>query len=541
MLQNYLTIAWRNFIRYREYSALNILGLSTGLTCCIVIYVFVQYESTFDHHLKYADQIYRVVQHTKSSGGEMHWNTTAYPLAEAIRNDFSEPLAVAQIDGPVNRILSVEHPGQPLLRYDQENVVFADPQFLEVFDVTFVAGNPASALSDPYSIVLTESMARKYFYGEGFENIVGKHMVANNKETLTVTGIVKDPKSNTNYLYKVLIPFGFYKIGNPYPVGNWSGNYQGTTFLVLPPETDVKSLESKIASWKKKYLIPEDDQRINYGLQPLKAAHTESLYGSPPGGYVMPAKVVTAISLVGIFILVIACVNFINLATAQATTRSKEVGIRKVIGGTRLQLIKQFTGEHALSLLVTLVISLALSQFVLTEMNNLLSVIHLTVSLDWGVVLSVSAIGICVMFLAGLYPSIIMSSFQPVDVLKSKLSAKLPGGLSLRRALIILQFGVVQVFVIGAIVIAVQMHFIRNTELGFKREAIVTLPMQDFTRQDAFQQQLLTRSAIEKITFNSGPPTVTERRYGTNFWKPGGSVAEGNEAEMKAADEVSFG
>lgn len=537
MLKSYLIIAWRNFIRQMEYSLLNILGLSVGLTCCIVIYVFVQYESGFDRHHQKADQIFRVVQHTKSAGEEFHWNTTAYPLAEAIRNDFSEPLWVTQISGPGNRIMSVERPGQEALRFDQDHVLFADPDYFKVFEVTFIIGNLRSVFRDPYSIVLTESMVHRYFNGEKPESVIGKRVVLNNKENLTVTGIVKDPPANTNYLFKVIIPYQFFKMHNPYNANNWSGNYQGTTFVVLPPDADIKQFEKKIAGWKKKYLKPEDDHRIDYFLQPLTEAHTETLYSNPPGGYIMPKKIINAVSWVGIFILLIACVNFINLATAQATSRSKEVGIRKVIGGTRLQLMKQFLGENALLLIITLLISLSLAQFLLTEMNSILSVIHLEVSLQWRTVMFISLVGVIVMFLAGMYPSVIMSAFQPVQVLKGRLSVKTSGGLSLRRALIILQFAIVQVFVIGTIVIAVQMHYIRSQDLGFNREAILTTFIPDGNKQDAFRQQLSNHSSIEKISFNSGPPTVTERRFGTNFWLPSGSVANSHGAEMKGIDE----
>ena len=541
MIRNYITIAWRHFIRQKEYSLLNILGLTTGLTCFIVTYLFVQYESTFDGHQRQGDDIYRVVQHLRSSDSELHWNTTAYPLAEAIRNDFSEPGFVTQVSGPTNRILSADSPGREPVRFDQDNVLYADPDYFNVFDVAFINGSAASALKDPYSIVLTESVVPRYFPETRPEDVIGKFILLNNKDRLTVTAVVKDSPCNTNYLFRVIIPYSFFKMHNPYPTGNWSGNYQGTTFVLLSPDVDKKAFEEKVAGWKKKYLKPEDDQRIDYYLQPLAEIHTETFYGSPPGGYAMPAKIISAVRWTGIFILIIACVNFVNLATAQATSRSKEVGVRKVIGGTRWQLFKQFSGEQAWLLLITLGMSLALAQSLLAEVNSLLSVIHLNISLQWDAVIVISLVGIAVVFLAGLYPSLVLSAFRPVEVLKNKLSVQVSGGLSLRRILIVLQFGIVQIFVIGTIVIAVQMHYIRNKELGFNREAIVTTHIPVDSLRTGLHHRLSTHAGIEKVSFSSGPPTVTERRLGTSYWLPSQSVAESSEAELKSMDEHYIG
>ena len=537
MIRNHLTLAWRLFVRQREYSLLNVLGLATGLTCFIVLHVFVRYESTFDHHHARAGQTFRVVQHLKAAGSEHHWNTTAYPLAEAIRNDFSEPLVVTQIAGPGTRLLSVEQHGREALRFDQDNVLFADPFFFDAFDTDFIIGDQTTALADPRSVVLTETTAHRYFGTTSPEQVMGREILLNNRDRLTVTGIVKDPPGNTNYRYGAIIPYAFFKTHNPFPANNWSGNYQGTTFVVLPAQADIAQFEAKMARWKKQYLKPEDDQRISYALQPLSAIHTETLYGSPPAGYTMPAEILKAVEWTGVFILIIASVNFINLATAQATGRSKEVGIRKVIGGTRWELFRQFTGENLGLLLVALTISLALAQLAIFEVNSLLSVIHLNLSLEWRSTALISVIGIAVIFVAGLYPSLVMSSFHPAAVLKSKLCSPVAGGLSLRKALIVLQFSIVQIFVIGTIVIAVQMHYIRHTALGFNREAIMTTGIPDQARRAALHQAWSQDAGVQLISFNSGPPTATERRLGTSYWLPSGSQAASFEAEMKAMDE----
>lgn len=474
MYKSYLVIALRNLLRNKSFSIINITGLSIGITCCMVMLIFVRYETSFDTYHKQADNTFRVVQHTKFPEQTLFWNTTAYPLAEALRNDFSEFKTVTQASGPVSRTFSVDDGTGSINRFEEKFVLFVDPWYPEVFDMQWIAGNPKTALNDPDAAVLTESLIKKCFRKEISDpnEVLGKTISLNGKDPLVITGVVKDAPGNTNLQYNILVPYAFFKKHNHYFTHNWSGNYQGTTFVVLRNNGSQETLEKKIASWKKKYLKPEDDNRISYFLQPSKEIHNETLYDNSPGSYTMPGRIIKAATAIAIFILIIASVNFVNLTTALAATRAKEVGIRKVIGGTQLRLILQFVGENTLLILVTLFISIGLSQFVLAQLNAFLTIINLKLVFHWSDVSIIGAVGIVVILLSALYPAIVLSSYRPVEALKNKTVLSNSRGPSLRKSLIVLQFSIVQFFIIATIVIATQMDYVKNKDLGiYKRNS----------------------------------------------------------------------
>lgn len=535
--------------RRRGYAIINILGLTLGITSSIVIYVCLKYELSFDAFHSKAAQTYRIVQHNHTADGVQYWNTTAYPLAEALRHDFPE-LEVTQTAGPVSRIISSEDEQGAVNRFEEDKILFVDAYYLRIFDFQglyprgkhdlWLEGNPQTAFENPNSVILTQKLAKRYFQNAVAqrEPLLGKTIKLNNKDELMVTGIIKDPPKNTSLLFEMLIPYQFFKQNNPYNAGNWSGNYQGTTYVTLPKGYDPKVLEEEIISFKKKYLKPEDDQRIEYLLQPLKEIHTETLYGSSPGSYVVGSKTLWALACMAVFLVVIACVNFINLATAQATKRSKEIGVRKVLGGTRIQLWKQFIGETLILTLVAMLISLLVTDWILLQLNDWLSIISLDLSLDGTIVFFCIVLMLIVTLLAGLYPALVLSAYTPILALKHKMTNGSKGGFTLRRALIVLQFSIVQLLIVGTIVVANQMHYIQNKDLGFTKEAIVTINIaeQQADKLEAFRQRLLQHPNIIDLSYASGTPTTTTRQYGTDFrlhWEP---VEMMREAEMKVVD-----
>jgi ABC-type antimicrobial peptide transport system permease subunit len=532
-------LAWRNLGRQKMFAFINILGLSMGITCCLVISIFVRYELGFDQYHSKADHIYKVVQETKFAEGKKYWSTTAYPLAEAIRNDFSGVWMVTQAAGPVPRMFRVEDKSGNVFRFEEEYVLFVDPYYPKVFDFKWLQGNEATAFTITESVVLTESLARKYFGKEmsSKESILGRQMMLNNKDELTITGVVSDAPGNTSLKYNLLIPYEFFRKHNTYSAGNWSGNYQGSTFVTFTEEQSPEKFEKQIATWKKKYLKPEDDNRIEYKLQPLAAMHTDSKYGSSPRSYVMPLKMIYSATGVGLFILAIACVNFINLATAQAANRAKEVGIRKVMGSSTPGLIAQFLTENILLVSITLIFSIAIAQFALDGINQMLSIITLKLVFDWTSLLMVLIIGVLVVAFACVYPTTVMSSFRPVESLKSKFNSK-TGGLSLRRTLIVFQFAIVQLFIIATLVVGAQMNFFKNADMGFSREdPVIAMTMNDPSKAEIFRQQLFTSPAIKDVTFSSSSAMAEyNHNLGTSFRLPGQSEEEGIGAEEKGVD-----
>ncbi len=538
MLNSNLSLAWRKLIRNKTFSIINIIGLSLGITCSLIISIFVRYELSFDHDHQKADLIYKVVQETKFAEGTRYWNTTAYPLADAIRNDFSELAFVTQASGPVSRMFRMEDKTGNVSRFEEKYVLFVDPYYPKVFDFKWIEGDASTALTKPNTVVLTQSTVKKYFNPNKDESVLGKHMMLNNKDELTITGVVEDAPPNTSLKYTMLIPYEFFRVNNQYYANNWSGNYQGSTFVVLKKGQSTAELERQLKGWKKKYLKPEDDNRVIYHLQSLKAIHNDVKFGSSLESYVMPMKMIYSSMGVGIFILIIACVNFVNLATAQAATRAKEVGIRKIMGSSKLGLVAQFLNENILLVSLTLLVSLALTQVAINWVNQTLSIINLNLSLDWRAIFSILIIGCAVILSACIYPALIMASYRPIDSLKNKLVTQQSGGLSLRRSLIVFQFVIVQLFIIGTLVVADQMDYFKNSDLGFsKDDPIIITSLNELERSEAFRQRLLSNPAIKDVCFSSSSPLADYNHYnGTSFRLPNQREEEGQEAEEKGVD-----
>jgi putative ABC transport system permease protein len=538
MFRNYFKTAYRNLLKNKVHSAINLAGLSIGIACAIIISIFVGYESGFDGSHRQSANTYRVVQHTQFPEQVIYWGTTCYPLAEALRNDFGDFAHVAQASGPFTRFFSVDR-GSDKVLFEERNVLFVDTAYTRVFDLEWLAGNPKEALMLKNSVVLTENTAEKSFgkiEDSDYASILGKVIMLNGKDPLNVTGVVKDPPGNINLRYNMLVPYAFFKENNPYQANNWSGNYRGTTFVVLRNNEAESDIEAKVAGWKKKYLKPEDDARISYMLQPLSGVHNETLYENVPGGYAMPTKVLNSASLVALIILIIAAVNFVNLTTAKAITRSKEVGIRKVMGSSRSKLILQFVYEHSLLIVLTLAISVGISQLALDQLNNFLTSINLKLTFSWDDAGMVLMAGFVVILAAAIYPAIILSSFKPVDAVKNKITLSRPGTFSFRRVLIVFQFAAVQMLIIATIVVALQINHFNSVDLGFVSDSVVTVAVPTEESRDAFRNRLMENQSVAEVTFGSNAPIPVDAGYGTSIRLPQQPETEGKEALMIVTD-----
>lgn len=540
MIKSYFTIAWRNLLRNQLSSVINIIGLTIGFSCCIVIFIFIEYEATFDKTQSNYNDIYRIVQHTKFPDQTVYWNTTPYPLAETVRNDLSGVDRVTQISGPVGGTFSMLNDRGEREVYDEPSILFIDNYFPEVFDMQWLHGNPEMALAEANSVVLTESLAKKYFGKEvlSSKSILGMSLSYNDSDPLLVKGVVADPAPNSNLPFSALIPYEFFKTANRDLAGNWNANHQGTTYLILKGNGNRKNLEVELNALKIKYLKGEDAARISYFLQPLSEIHNETLYGSNIGGYTMPKKVLYLAALVGIFILFLALINYINLMTAQALRRSKEVGIRKVLGSSRAGLIKQFLLENTILILLVLVLSVIVSQFFLNLINNEFSLIGLTLALDGQDVVILSLLGGLTILAASVYPAVSLSVYKPIQALKNNLAKAGPKrSLNLRRSLTAIQFLVVQILVIGSIIVGSQMNYFQKKDLGFSSEAILTIPNPDPEKRDAFRNALLKYNGITEVASGSGPPMAVEGlSLGTRYRLPQEPEEDALETEIKIGD-----
>jgi predicted permease len=540
MFRNYLTTTLRNLHRHRGYAVINVLGLALGITCAVIIFTAVRYETSFDHFHRLAGRTYRIVQHTQFAEGEEHWGETAYPLPAALRADFPVLEHVTQAAGPSSHIVSAGNGNRELVRFPEDGVLFVDAYYPRVFDFKWLSGNPQTALSGPNSVVLTKSLADKYF-GAALANnqpVLGRRLKLDDKDELLVTGIVADPPPNLNLPFRMLVSYDLHKRRDPYRAGNWHGNYQGTAFVVLPQGYRQETFEKQLAAFKAKYLSPEYNARVTYLLQPLKEIHTNPFYTNA-GSYVTPGHLLPAVGLVGLFIVLIAAVNFINLATAQAVRRSREVGVRKVLGSSRAQLFGQFMGETAVLSAAALLLAVTLTQVALSQINALLSVVRLDLRLDAVVVGFAVATTLLVTLLAGFYPALVLSGYNPVAALKNRITAPSRGGLSLRRVLITGQFALAQLLIIGTIVVATQMQYFRQKDMGFRKDAVVTVPLPntDSAGRELLREQWDRIPGVGQVSFSSGLPTATGgRQYGTSFWLSHEPESAKRGAEMKGVD-----
>lgn len=544
-----LKTAFRQLRKQRLQTMINLLGLTVGLTGALVLFVGLRYEWSFDTMHSEADQLYRVVQHTSMEGSIQHWNTTAYPLAAALRNDFSG-IQVAQTAGPFSRIISSEDQQGNISRYREDRVLFVDADYLRLFDFArhfgdpdevWLEGNLKTAFNDPDAVILTETLANRYFQDAAShgESLIGRTLLLNNKDPLTVRGVLRDPPANTSLSFDLLIPYEFFRKNNPYFAGNWSGNYGGTTFIKFPnKDIDIPAWESRIAAWQKNYLKPEDDQRISYHLQAVDEMHTETLYGSSPGSYTSSAQLLWVLAGMGLILLLIAVFNFINLATAQIAKRTKEVGVRKVLGSSNWQLRFQFLSETFLLTLAAGLIALGLTQLLLRGLNKWLDIVQLDLQIGpelWGFT---ALLILMIALLAGTYPAVIMSRFSPATALKKQAEERQAKGVNLRRVLIISQFAVVQLLVVATLVIAYQMKYMHAKDLGFRQDAIVRIdiPQTDSTKLASLSRRLQAMPEVLQMSYASGPPTTHDVAYGTTFRLREEAVGLARNAEMKVVD-----
>jgi len=545
MLRNYVKIALRRLWTDKTHTAINVLGLALGMTCCLVIYVFVRYELSFDGFHTNADRIYRIVEHSRKADGVQYWATTAYPLAEAIRREMPG-VEVTQTAGPDSRIInSVDERGN-VHRFEEKRLMFTDEHYLRLFDFgkafpngIWLAGNAETAFEQPNAVVLTQKLAERYFtgYAGRYEHIVGKTLTLNNSDRLVVSGIIRNPPRNTNLLFDMLVNYRFFKANNPYPTNNWSRNYQGITYVSLPAGADPQAFERQLVSLKKKYMKAEDNRRISYFLQPLAQIHTETRYEDFFGGYVVSREMLLGLASLAVFLILIASFNFINLTTAQAIRRRKEVGVRKVVGSTKGQLFSQFIGETLVVTTIAGLISLGVLSVLLDWLNQSLSIINLDLSTDTTVWLFSAGLAVTVAALAGFYPAIVLSNVKPIAALKDTVTQQ-RHHFSLRQGLIVLQFCITYALLVGTIVASQQMDFFRNKELGFAKDAILTVNgprNQVAEKMEVFRQQLLKNPSVKGVSFSSGAP-ITKNHYGTDFRLKSEDINMKRQAEMKVTD-----
>jgi len=503
MFKNYFKTAWRNIRKNKLFSFINILGLSIGIATCFIIMLYVQDELSYDKFNKNADNIARVVFHANVNGGKIDESVVMPPLAATMKKDFPE----------VQDATRINDVGTPKIIYN--NAVFkddrfalVDPNVFSIFTLPMIEGDPKTALARPDGLVITQEAAEKYF---GKADPMGKIIEVNtdSNRVFKVTGIIKNIPANSHFHFDM---FGSLTSWADSKSDSWmSSSYH--TYLLLKPGADLKKIEARFPAMVKKYMGPQIQQQmglsleqftskgnsLGFALQPLKDIHLNSNTSNEfePGGN---ATYVYIFGGVAIFMLIVACINFINLSTAGASKRAKEVGVRKVAGSGRFQLIKQFLLESVLITFFALFIAFALVQLALPAFNNI-SGKHL--SFDVKPILAFIGLGLLVGLIAGIYPAFYLSSFKPIAVLKGKLATS-HKNFGLRSGLVVFQFFISVALIIGTIVVYQQMKYIQNKDLGYNKEQLLTIPNSYVlgNNEHVFKQQMLRDPRIVNATMS---------------------------------------
>ena len=501
MFKNYLKIAFRNLWRHRVFSFINIMGLTVGMTACFLIFLYIRFELSYDSFHAKADRTYRIVSDIKTPTEVINGSGPSWAVPHHLPKEFPEVEATVRVSGASLLVRKGD------VKFQEENTLWADSTFFQVFDFKLIKGNPKAALKDQFSIVFTESAAKKYF---GKSDPIGQTILLTGEGlNATVTGVMKDIPDNSQIKADMLVSMS--TLTGNFNKGlddQWS-NYGSSAFVLLKPGTDPKVFQSKLPGFLEKYsgkAMKESQMYVTLILEPLKDVYLYSKRDGKNTRNTGNINNVYIFSVVAVFILLIACINFVNLTTARSTERAKEVGIRKVVGAAKTQLARQFVGESVLICLIAFGLTLALSAALLPLFNQLSGKnVSLGIFENSTNILMFFLASIGIGLLAGIYPALVLSSFKPVIVLKGRFATG-TRGIILRKALVVAQFSISIALIIGTIVVYNQMKYMRSRELGFSKDQMVIIKTGNDPAKDAFRQSLTSIPAVKSTAMSSSVP-----------------------------------
>jgi putative ABC transport system permease protein len=545
MIKNYFKIALRNIIRHKGYSAINIAGLTVGIAACLLIFVIIQYELSFDTFQPNYKNIYHIVTMQKHEDGLNYTPGTAAPATEALRLEFPQA-KVASINANYGCQIAVDNNtasvGSSKKFTEDVGVTFIDPEYFSVFNWKWLAGS-ASILANPNMAVLDKSTAKKYF-GD-WKNAMGKTIKMDNLVTMKVAGIIEDAPTNSDFPFKILISYITWKKypHNYYYSDQWgmlSSNHQ--VFMLFPSNMSEGNIDAQLKKFTAKYYKTGIKNQLIFA-QPLSIMHFDTRFGDTIGDHITSMATLRTLSFIAILIIIMASINFINLSTAQSVGRSKEVGIRKVLGSTRKQLITQVIGETAIIVVGAVILAVAVAKLALPYLKNIATVPDDISLITSGSLLFLACTTLVVIILSGIYPALIISGFKPVLALKNKITAASVGGIPLRRTLVVAQFAISQLLIIGTIVAVNQMDFVNKADLGFNKSAVLVIPgytdSVSLTKMQAFKQQLLQNPAVKFASFSSDAPS-SDNNSSTNFLFNNSKKDPGFNVYLKIGDADYF-
>lgn len=522
MFRNYLKTALRNLLREKSNTAINLAGLTLGITCSLILFLMVKHLSSFDNFHTKRDRIYRIVTESQGNQGSQYTSGVPSVFPEAFRTDFPEAEQVVFTSYRDNGLVLIpKSQGEPLKFQEEGGIVFTEPGFFKVFDRTIITGDVLNGLDEPNEAIISKGWALRYF---GKEDVIGAIVKFEDHE-YKITAIMEDAPSNTDMPFELMLSYSTIKKVNEEK--GWRSTWSNEQcYFLLREEERITSIESRLPAFAKKYLGDNDVDQSRFMTQSLKDMHYDERFDTYTYSTISRGMI-TAFAVIALILVVTACINFINLATAEAIKRSKEVGVRKSLGSSRGQLVRQFLGETTLVTLIAMTLALGCAQLTLAFLNPFLE-LNLTLDLAnnthlWGYIMVVTLL---VSLLSGLYPSFVISGFKPVQALKNQINNRNSSGYALRKALVVAQFCISQLFIIGTIVIMDQMSFFQQKDLGFAKEAIiiVSIPEQELpayeskgtSKMRTLRDQMALIPGVESVSLASTPPS-SGIVSGTNF------------------------
>lgn len=508
MIKNYLLIAMRKLAKQRIYALLNVLGLGMSVGCSILIFLLLRHHTGFDTYHPRGEQIFRVVMDVKTEN-VMPFRGVPNPMARALREECPIVEKSAMRSAEAEVLISIPNASGGKDKYKEvEKFAWTEPEYFEILNLPMVRGD-YHALSEPNTVVLSERIARKYF---GNSEAIGRTIRHNNKLDLRVVGIMKDLPKQTDYKHEILSSWITYGqvAGNAEELNKWDGaRGENYCFALLKPGHSVAEMDPVMADFRRRHPHPESADLFQYKAMPMLGLHFDTDYGAG-----MDKKYLWALGLIGFFLLITACVNFVNMATAQALTRAREVGVRKSLGSTRMQLFWQFMAETGLIVFSALLVGALLAWQGLPFLNAWMKEdLDINASLAGSLGIFILILGILLTFLAGFYPGLMQSGFKPVISMKGAGETPKAGGFPLRRVLVTTQFAISQMLIIGAAVITAQLQFSKDADWGFRPGAVLTLDVPEKAKMKTLKQELSALSGVKSVSLCYMPPASSSNNH----------------------------
>lgn len=508
MLRNYIKTAWRNLLRNKFYSIINIAGLTAGLAIGILILLWVQDELSFDSFHKKSPDIYRMAIFGGTGASRQIWTEDVAPMGPLAKQQLPE--VKDQVRITYNNFYSLYKSNDKV--FGNQNVFFTDPSFFTMFDFPIIRGNAARPFNNDNSVVITQKTAKKYF---GDANPLGKVIVADNKVNFTVSGVIADFPDNSSFNMDMIMPISYHIKKNlddyKNDVNNDFGDFAYETYLQLKPGTSIKSMKTKLFNIHISH--KKDDTDVEYLLLPLAKNHLYNLDGSPAG-----IETVRIFIVIALLILVIACINYVNLSTSRSMLRSKEISMRKIVGAAKSHLFLQFIVETALLFLIATAFAIVLIYLLMPVFNQVSGKQLVFDPANYHIWMIIGATITGTLCASSIYPALLLSSFEPLQALKGKISSRI-GDVLFRKILVVTQFAFSVILIIGTMVITSQLNFIRSKQLGFDKSHVFAFWMRDMTKHyDAVKAELLKQPGIQAVTRASSNIVRMGNITGDNWW-----------------------